>query len=411
MKSPFTQNEIIELREQFPILGQQVNGFPLVYFDNAATTQKPQRVIQEIVRYYSELNSNIHRGAHFLANKSTDLFEATRECVKDHIHAKHVDEIIFTQGCTDSLNLVAFSLGSFLKPGDEIWVTEMEHHANFVPWQLAAERTGATFRVIPITENGEWDWSFIEQELTTNAKIVAFNWVSNALGTVNEAKRMCDLCKKLGAYSVLDGAQAISHLDIHVQDLGCDFFAFSAHKMYGPTGLGVLYGKLDLLNQMPPYRSGGEMIKEVRVEGTTFQNAPFRFETGTPNIEAVIAFKKAFDFMQEVGKEKMHQHEQFLTDICEDALKSIPSQTRIFGSHTNRIGVLSFQIEGVHSSDLGALLDQQGIAIRTGHHCAQPIWNKYKVNGSARVSFACYNTEEEVIYFHEAMKKSLNMLL
>jgi cysteine desulfurase / selenocysteine lyase len=411
MKSPFTQKEIIELREQFPILSQQVNGYPLVYFDNAATTQKPKRVIQEIVRYYSELNANIHRGAHYLANKSTDLFEETRECVREHIAAAHSDEIIFTQGCTDSLNLVAFSLGSFLRPGDEIWVTEMEHHANFVPWQLAAERTEATFRVIPITDSGEWDWNFIEREVTTNAKIIAFNWVSNALGTVNDAKRMCEFCSKIGAYSVLDGAQAIAHLEVNVQDLGCDFFAFSAHKMYGPTGLGVLYGKLDLLNSMPPYKSGGEMIKDVRIEGTTFQNAPFRFETGTPNIEAVIAFRKSLEFISEIGKERAHAHEQFLTAMCEDVLKSVGEEIKIYGSHVNRIGVLSFQLDGVHSSDLGALLDQQGVAIRTGHHCAQPIWNKYKVNGSARVSFACYNTEQEVNYFHGALKKSLNMLL
>ncbi|MFM7770171.1 MAG: aminotransferase class V-fold PLP-dependent enzyme [Bacteroidota bacterium] len=411
MNSPFTSNEIIELRQQFPILTQRVNGFPLVYFDNAATTQKPNVVIQEIVRYYSELNSNIHRGAHYLANKSTELFEETRESIKKHISAKQTEEIIFTQGCTDSLNLVAFSLGSFLQPGDEVWVTEMEHHANFVPWQLNAQRTGAIFRVIPITENGEWDWDFIEKELTSNARIVAFNWVSNALGTVNDAKRMCDLCERIGAYSVLDGAQAISHLNVNVQELGCDFFAFSAHKMYGPTGLGVLYGKLDLLNRMPPYRSGGEMIKEVRIEETTFQNAPFRFETGTPNIEAVIAFKKAIDFVQEVGKERMHAHEQYLTAVCENVLISSSAQTKVYGSHENRIGVLSFQIEGVHASDLGTLLDQQGIAVRTGHHCAQPIWNKYGVNGSARVSFACYNTVEEVEHFQKALMKSLNMLL
>lgn len=411
MKSPFTSNEMIELRKQFPILSRQVNGFPLVYFDNAATTQKPNRVIQEIVRYYTELNSNIHRGAHYLANKSTELFEQTRESVKDHISARNSEEIIFTQGCTDSLNLVAFSLGSFLQPGDEIWVTEMEHHANFVPWQLTAERTGAIFKVIPITVNGEWDWNFIERELTAKAKIVSFNWVSNALGTVNDAKRLCELCTKLGAYSVVDGAQAISHFNVNVQELGCDFFAFSAHKMYGPTGLGVLYGKLDLLNQMPPYRSGGEMIKEVRIEGTTFQNAPFRFETGTPNIEAVIAFNESIAFVNEVGKENMHAQEQYLTAICEEVLIDSSNQTKVYGSHAYRIGVLSFQIEGAHSSDLGTLLDQQGVAIRTGHHCAQPIWNKYGINGTARVSFACYNTEEEVAYFQKALTKSLNMLL
>jgi cysteine desulfurase/selenocysteine lyase len=409
MDNDTLQHKMKELRNQFPTLNQTVHGRPLVYLDNAATTQKPQRVIDSVTEYYTKWNANIHRGAHFLANASTEKFEATRTALAEMLHASFREEIIFTQGSTDSVNMLSTILENEVKEGDEIWVTEMEHHANFVPWQVLAAKQKAVFRYIPMTSSGEWDLDYAKKELGSKAKIVAFNYVSNALGTINPVEELIALAKSAGAYVVIDGAQAVAHFDINVQALNCDFFLFSAHKMYGPTGLGVLWGKKELLEKLPPYRYGGEMIRKVSVTGTTFNELPFKYEAGTPNIEAVIAFNESISFCKEVGRENMHAHEYFLLKTATERLKEIEGMT-VYADLPNKVGVLSFNAEGIHSADIGTLLDQQGIAVRTGHHCTQPLWEKLGTTGSVRASFACYNTVEDVELFIEALRKSVNML-
>jgi len=403
------QHKMKELRNQFPTLNQKVNGRPLVYLDNAATTQKPQRVIDSITEYYTKWNANIHRGAHYLANASTEKFEATRTALAEMLHANFREEIIFTQGSTDSVNMLSTILENEVNEGDEIWVTEMEHHANFVPWQVMAKKKKAEFRYVPMTASGEWDMAYAKTELGSKAKIVAFNYVSNALGTINPVADLIALAKNAGAYVVVDGAQAVGHFDINVQELNFDFFLFSAHKMYGPTGLGVLWGRRELLEKLPPYRYGGEMIKKVSVTGTTFNVLPFKYESGTPNIEAVIAFNESISFCKEVGRENMHAHEYSLLKIATESLKEIEGPV-VYADLPNKVGVLSFNIEGIHSADIGTLLDQQGVAVRTGHHCTQPLWEKLGTTGSVRASFACYNTIEDVELFIAALNKSVNML-
>lgn len=409
MDNDTLQHKMKELRNQFPTLNQKVHGRPLVYLDNAATTQKPQRVIDSVTEYYTKWNANIHRGAHFLANASTEKFEATRTALAEMLHANFREEIIFTQGSTDSVNMLSTILENEVKEGDEIWVTEMEHHANFVPWQVLAEKKKAVFRYIPLIPSGELDLDYAKKELGSKAKIVAFNYVSNALGTINPVEGLIALAKKAGAYVVIDGAQAVAHFDINVQALNCDFFLFSAHKMYGPTGLGVLWGRKELLEKLPPFRFGGEMIRKVSVTGTTFNELPFKYEAGTPNIEAVIAFNESISFCKEVGRENMHTHEYFLLRTATERLKEIEGMT-VYADLPNKVGVLSFNVQGIHSADIGTLLDQQGIAVRTGHHCTQPLWEKLGTTGSVRASFACYNTLEDVELFIEALKKSVNML-
>ena len=409
MDNDTLQHKMKELRIQFPTLNQTVNGRPLVYLDNAATTQKPQRVIDSISEYYTKWNANIHRGAHYLANASTEKFEATRSALAEMLHANFREEIIFTQGSTDSVNMLSTILENEVTEGDEIWVTEMEHHANFVPWQVLAEKKKAVFRYVPMTASGEWDLDYAKNEITERAKIVAFNYVSNALGTINPIQELISLARNAGAYVVVDGAQAVSHFDINVQELNCDFFLFSAHKMYGPTGLGVLWGKKELLEKLPPYRFGGEMIRKVSVTGTTFNELPFKYEAGTPNIEAVIAFNESISFSNEVGRKNMHSHEYFLLKTATERLKEIEGAF-VYADIPNKVGVLSFNVEGIHSADIGTLLDQQGIAVRTGHHCTQPLWEKLGTTGSVRASFACYNTIEEVELFIAALNKSVNML-
>ena len=409
MDNDTLQHKMKELKAQFPALNQTVYGRPLVYLDNAATTQKPQRLIDSISEYYSKWNANIHRGAHYLANASTEKFEATRSALAEMLHANFREEIIFTQGSTDSVNMLSTILENEVEAGDEIWVTEMEHHANFVPWQVLAEKKKAVFRYIPMTPSGEWDMDYAKTELGSKAKIVAFNYVSNALGTINPVEELIALAKSAGAYVVIDGAQAVAHFDVNVQVLNCDFFLFSAHKMYGPTGLGVLWGKKDLLEKLPPYRYGGEMIRKVSVTGTTFNDLPFKYEAGTPNIEAVIAFNESISFCKEVGRAAMHKHELHLLKLATDELRQIEGAT-IYADLENKVGVLSFNVEGVHSADIGTLLDQQGIAVRTGHHCTQPLWEKLGTTGSVRASFACYNTAEDVELFIAALNKSVNML-
>ena len=409
MDNPTLQHEMKELRNQFPALNQTVYGRPLVYLDNAATTQKPQRVIDSISEYYSKWNANIHRGAHYLANASTEKFEATRSALAEMLHANFREEIIFTQGSTDSVNMLSTILENEVNEGDEIWVTEMEHHANFVPWQVLAEKKKAVFRYVPMTASGEWDLDYAKNEITERAKIVAFNYVSNALGTINPVQELIALARNAGAYVVIDGAQAVAHFDVNVQALNCDFFLFSAHKMYGPTGLGVLWGKKELLEKLPPYRYGGEMIQKVSVTGTTFNVLPFKYESGTPNIEAVIAFNESISFCKEVGRENMHAHEYFLLKTATERLKEIEGAF-VYADLPNKVGVLSFNVEGIHSADIGTLLDQQGVAVRTGHHCTQPLWEKLGTTGSVRASFACYNTVEDVELFIAALNKSVNML-
>lgn len=409
MDNDTLQHKMKELRNQFPTLNQTVHGRPLVYLDNAATTQKPQRVIDSVTEYYTKWNANIHRGAHFLANASTEKFEATRTALGEMLQANFREEIIFTQGSTDSVNMLSTILEKEVEEGDEIWVTEMEHHANFVPWQVLAAKKKAVFQYIPMTPSGEWDMDYAKRELGSKAKIVAFNYVSNALGTINPVEELIALAKHSGAYVIIDGAQAVAHFDINVQALNCDFFLFSAHKMYGPTGLGVLWGKKELLEKLPPYRYGGEMIRKVSVTGTTFNELPFKYEAGTPNIEAVIAFNEAISFCNEVGRENMHAHEYFLLTSATARLKEIEGAF-VYADLSNKVGVLSFNVEGIHSADIGTLLDQQGIAVRTGHHCTQPLWEKLGTTGSVRASFACYNTLEDVELFIEALKKSVNML-
>ena len=409
MDNDTLQHKMRELKVQFPALNQTVYGRPLVYLDNAATTQKPQRVIDSISEYYSKWNANIHRGAHYLANASTEKFEATRSALAEMLNTNFREEIIFTQGSTDSVNMLSTILENEVEEGYEIWVTEMEHHANFVPWQVLAEKKKAIFRYVPMTASGEWDLDYAKNEITERAKIVAFNYVSNALGTINPIQELIALARNAGAYVVVDGAQAVSHFDINVQELNCDFFLFSAHKMYGPTGLGVLWGKKELLEKLPPYRYGGEMIKKVSVTGTTFNVLPFKYESGTPNIEAVIAFNESISFCNEVGRKNMHSHEYFLLKTATERLKEIEGAF-VYADIPNKVGVLSFNVEGIHSADIGTLLDQQGIAVRTGHHCTQPLWEKLGTTGSVRASFACYNTLEDVELFIEALNKSVNML-
>ena len=409
MDNPTLQHEMKELRNQFPALNQTVYGRPLVYLDNAATTQKPQRVIDSISEYYSKWNANIHRGAHYLANASTEKFEATRSALAEMLHANFREEIIFTQGSTDSVNMLSTILENEVNEGDEIWVTEMEHHANFVPWQVLAEKKKAVFRYVPMTASGEWDLDYTKNEITERAKIVAFNYVSNALGTINPIQELIALARNAGAYVVIDGAQAVAHFDVNVQALNCDFFLFSAHKMYGPTGLGVLWGKKELLEKLPPYRYGGEMIQKVSVTGTTFNVLPFKYESGTPNIEAVFGFNESVSFCNEIGRENMHAHEYFLLKTATERLKEIEGAF-VYADLPNKVGVLSFNVEGIHSADIGTLLDQQGVAVRTGHHCTQPLWEKLGTTGSVRASFACYNTVEDVELFIAALNKSVNML-
>jgi cysteine desulfurase/selenocysteine lyase len=402
--------DIAALRQQFPILHQRVNGQPLVYFDNAATTQKPQSVIDCITDYYKLYNANIHRGAHYLANISTEKFEGARDQIRRFIGASLKEEIVFTSGTTDAINLVAQTWGrKNVSPGDEIIISTMEHHSNIVPWQMLAEEKGAVLRVIPVTANGELDISVFEKLLNNKTKLVAVNHVSNALGTINPVESIISKAHQAGAKVLIDGAQAVSHFAVDVKELDCDFYCFSGHKLYGPTGVGVLYGKISLLNEMPPWRGGGEMIRSVSFEKTTYNDPPFKFEAGTPNIEGVIALGEAIAFVENLGWDFFHAQEKFLLESTTDALTIIPG-LHIYGTSEQKTGVISFLIDGVHPYDLGTLLDQQGVAVRTGHHCTEPLWNHYGVPGTVRASFAVYNTEEETARFIKALHKSIQLL-
>ncbi|MBK9761720.1 MAG: cysteine desulfurase [Flavobacteriales bacterium] len=404
--------DVEEIRAQFPILKELVHGKPLVYFDNAATSQKPRRVIKAESAYYATINANVHRGVHTLSTKATEAQEAARETIRKHINAKHAHEVIFTSGTTASMNLAASSLGQLLlKKGDEVLISGMEHHANIVPWQLACERHGAKLKVIPITDSGEWDLARfrVSDIFGEKTRILAISHVSNTLGTINPVKELIAKAKKRGIITVVDGAQAIAHLDVDVQDLGCDLYAFSGHKAYGPTGTGVLYGREELLERMPPWQGGGEMIDVVTFEKTTYAKLPFKFEAGTPHIAGIIGLGEAFRWMEDYDKAAMAAHEHMLLEHATKELLSIDG-LRIIGTAKEKVGVISFVIDGVHHYDLGTLLDQQGIAVRTGHHCTQPLMERFGVSGTTRASFACFNTIAEVDAMVAGVKKGVKML-
>ncbi len=403
--------DVYTVRKDFPILHQEVNGKPLIYFDNAATSQKPQVVIDALDTYYLKNNANIHRGAHYLAAKSTEDYEETRSAIQAFLNAKNVEEIIFVRGVTEAVNLVAATWGrANIGEGDEIILSEMEHHSNIVPWQLLAEEKGAKIKVIPITDEGELILDEFEKLLSPRTKLVSIVHASNALGTVNPVKEIIKKAHQQGAVVFVDGAQASVHLEIDVQDLDCDFYAFSGHKVYAPTGIGALYGKIDLLSAMPPYHGGGEMIKEVSFEKSTYNVPPHRFEAGTPNIADGIAFKYALEYVNRFGKKNIAAYEDSLLSYATEQMQAITG-LRIIGTAAQKVSVISFVVEGAHHSDIGTLLDAQGIAIRTGHHCTQPLMKRYQVPGTSRVSFAMYNTHEEVDAFVIALKKVLKMLL
>lgn len=403
--------DIEQVRKDFPILDQQVNGAPLVYFDNAATTQKPQLVIDALNQYYTRDNANIHRGLHTLAERATTGYELTRKKLKDFLNAESTDQIIFTSGTTAGINLVAQTYGraNFFK-GDVILVSNLEHHSNIVPWQMIAEEKGAAVQVIPVDEAGVLDMKAYVELLDTNrVKFVAVNHVSNAIGTINPIAYIIEQAHRVGAKVLIDGAQSVAHFDIDVQALDIDFLAFSAHKLFGPTGVGVLYGKRALLEAMPPYQGGGEMIKEVSFAGTTYNELPYKFEAGTPNIADVYAFGFALDYLKSLPKNAVWEQEKALLDYATEQLMQIDG-LRIVGQAPEKIAVVSFVIDGVHPQDIGVLLDKFGVAIRTGHHCAQPLMARYELVGTCRASFAFYNTKSEIDLFVKALNRTIIML-
>lgn len=405
-----TKLDIEKIRSQFPVLHQQVNGKPLVYFDNAATSQKPKQVIQALVEYYEGYNANIHRGIHTLAEKATKAYEETREASRQFINAAHVEEIIFTCGVTESINLVASSYGrTFLNEGDEVIISCLEHHSNIVPWQIICDERKAKLKVIPVNDSGELELDEFKKLLSSRTKIVATNHASNSLGTVNPIKEIMRLAHEAGAVALIDGAQAAAHLAIDVQDLDADFYCISSHKMYGPTGVGLLYGKKELLEKMPPYMGGGEMIKDVTFEKTTYNDIPYKFEAGTPNIADVVAFKEAIAFISSYGKENMTAHEGELLEYATRKMSALPG-VRLIGTAKSKVSVLSFIVDGIHPFDIGQMLDARGIAVRTGHHCTQPLMDRYGIEGTVRASFAVYNTKQEIDQLVEGVDRIIKFM-
>ncbi len=403
----FSQDDI---RHHFPILDRKINGRPLVYLDNAATTQKPMEVLYASRHYYEAMNSNIHRGTHYLARLATEEFEKARKTMADHLNAASPDEVIFTSGTTDGINLVAnvLALSGKIGPGDEILLSTLEHHSNIVPWQMLCQRTGASLKVIPCHEDGTLDQEAFRGLLSERTRVLSIGWISNAFGTVNPVAEMTAAAKKIGAYVLLDAAQATPHVKMDVQAVGADFVAISGHKVYAPTGIGVLWGKADVLNDLPPWRGGGEMIKEVTFGHTTYNDLPFKYEAGTPNIEGAISLAAALDFVNQIGLEDISAHEHGLVAAAADGLGKIPG-IRIYGP-ADRAGALSFTVEGVHHYDLGTLLDQMGVAVRTGHHCCQPLMARFGISGTTRASFAVYNKMEDVEALVSCTKKAIGML-
>jgi len=400
-----------KIRKDFPILQRQVNGKPLIYFDNGATSQKPQQVIDVINRYYQHENSNIHRGIHTLSQEATDAYEKARTTVLQFINAKHNHEVIFTSGTTGSINLVASSFGKkHIHAGDEIIISTMEHHSNIVPWQMLCEEKKAILKVIPINDKGELLIDEFKKLLSPKTKLVAVTHVSNTLGTINPVKEIIKLAKTAGAFVLIDGAQAVPHTKVNVQELDCDFYAFSAHKMFGPTGVGILYGKEAILNELPPYQGGGDMIKTVTFEKTTYNELPHKFEAGTPNIVGGLGLAAAIDYMNNIGIANIEAYEHELLSYATEKIKQIEG-VRIIGEAANKASVLSFLVDGTHPSDIGMIIDKLGIAIRTGHHCTEPLMNRFDIPGTARASFAFYNTKEEIDTFILALERALKMLL
>jgi len=402
--------DILHIRHDFPILDTMVHGKPLVYFDNAATTQKPRQVIDRLVAYYKKENCNIHRGVHFLSNQATAAYENARNTVKDFINAGHAHEVIFTKGATESINLVSQSYGKkFIGEGDEIIVTQMEHHSNLVPWQMLAEQQKAVLKFIPVDDQGEIDVHSLKQLITEKTRLIALTHVSNVLGTINPVHRVIGIAHDHNIPVLLDGAQAVPHLSVNVQELKCDFYCFSAHKMYGPMGVGVLYAREKILEEMLPYQTGGEMVDQVTFDKTTFNKLPYKFEAGTPNVAGVLGLEAAILYLRDLDLKKVHAHEQDLLDfVTVEFLKM--EDIRIFGNAENKTSVVSFNIGKIHPYDAGTIYDKLGIAVRTGHHCAQPLIDRYEVPGMIRASLALYNTREEIERFVEATKQVKRML-
>lgn len=402
---------IENIKKDFPILQRQVNGSPLVYLDNGATTQKPQIVLDALEKYYKEYNSNIHRGVHYLSQIATDEYEVSRNKVKTFLNAKHSHEIIFTSGTTGGINLLASSFSKgYLKAGDEILISGMEHHSNIVPWQMACEATGAVLKVVPVLEDGSLDWESFKTLLNEKTKIISITYVSNSLGTINPVEDIIKLAHQNNTPVILDAAQAVQHIPLDVQKLDVDFLVFSGHKAYGPTGVGILYGKENWLNQLPPYQGGGDMIKEVSFEKTTYNELPFKFEAGTPNIAGGIVLGVALDYLNSVGLENIQKHEEEILNYANERLLTFEN-IRIIGSTPHKASVISFLLGDVHPYDVGVLLDKQGIAVRTGHHCTQPLMDRFQIPGTVRASFAMYNDKQDVDKFIAALERASQMLL
>ena len=402
--------KLTAIRDDFPILKRKVNGQPLVYFDNAATSQTPTKVIETIAHYYENYNANIHRGVHALSQEATEAYELARKKIQSHFKAAHAHEIIFTSGTTHAINIVASGYAELLNEGDELLVSALEHHSNIVPWQMLSEKTGALLKVIPMTPQGTLDMDAFEEMLSKNTRLVFVNHVSNALGTINPIERLISMAHNFGAKILIDGAQASPHIKANVQELDIDFYVTSAHKLCGPTGVGILYGKTELLNSLPPYQGGGEMIAEVTFEKTTYADLPHKFEAGTPNIAGGIAFGAALDYMNNIGYDTIAQYEDELLHYATTKLKAI-NGVKIYGEAPQKTAVISFTIEGLHPYDVGTILDKLGIAVRTGHHCAQPIMDYYEIPGTIRASFSFYNTFQEIDRLIAGVEKAIQMLL
>ena len=404
--SVFNVNEI---REDFPILAESVHGKPLIYFDNGATSQKPQRVINRIAQYYTHENSNVHRGVHYLSDFATRAYENARSIVTNYINAAHSQEVIFTKGTTDAINTVAFSVGETLKPGDEILISGMEHHSNIVPWQMLCERKGTVLKVIPVTPEGTLDLAAFDTLLSERTKLLSIVHISNTLCTINPVEYLIKQAHNIGALVLLDAAQSIQHIPIDVQALDCDFLTFSGHKVFGPTGIGILYGKKDILDSLPPYQGGGDMIEQVSFEKTTYNGLPLKFEAGTPNISGAIALGAAFEYLNSIDRAGAFAHERTLGAYLRERMKAIP-QVRFIGDAPETCSTLSFLVGEIHPFDMGTLLDKQGIAVRTGHHCTQPLMNQFNIPGTVRASLAFYNTTEEIDSFITAVNRSIQLL-
>jgi cysteine desulfurase/selenocysteine lyase len=408
-ESPKKSFNIREIREQFPTLRQQVYGRNLIYFDNGATSQKPQMVIDALNRFYEKENANIHRGVHYLSQMATSAYEEARKTIQKYLNADKSEEIIFTKGTTDAINLVAYSFGELLEKGDEILISAMEHHSNIVPWQMLCERKGCVLRIIPINQKGEIIQEEYDALLNEKTKLVSITHISNTLGTINPVKMMTAKAHAVGAKILVDGAQSIQHKMIDVIDMNCDFFVFSGHKVFGPTGIGVLYGKEEILEKMPPYQGGGDMIAKVTFEKTTYNELPFKFEAGTPHIAGAIGLGKAFEFLNSMDMEAILKYEMELEAYAQDLLLTFEG-LEVIGTAKKKTSVVSFVVDKIHPFDIGTLLDKQGIAVRTGHHCTQPLMDFYNIPGTTRASFAFYNTKEEIDTFITAVEKSISML-